>query len=32
MVEEAIVDLLIKDKLYMNASAPRSPVEDTDDP
>ncbi len=31
MVEEAIVDLL-KDKPYMNASAPRPPVEDTDDP
>jgi hypothetical protein len=31
LVEEAIVDLL-KDKPYMNASAPRPPVEDTDDP
>ena len=30
MVEEAIVDLL-KVKPYMNASAPRPPVEDTDD-
>ena len=30
MAEEAIVDLL-KDKPYMNASAPRPPVEDNDD-
>ena len=30
MVEEAVVDLL-KDKPYMNTSARRPPVEDTDD-